>query len=184
MESQKPSPPNYSSSVEKNFEKHRIDSNPDVEYLRHPSGVIVVLLSNSHEILQKSVSKIEWNTSQKKGRGIDRSKQQVVGKGKKGGLQLFPDTRLCIIHCTDGSTYSIRAGIKATLVEVNDRLFENPDLIQTARDYHGYIAIVLPPAIDSKSNRKPKEFCQGVVKEENEAQEKGSNLIEETVNDS
>lgn len=77
---------------------------------------------------------------------MNRSKQNVRGKGKKGGLQLQTDTRLCVIRChkqqssnsidNESSTivdYHIRAGIKGTLVEVNDRLIDEPQLLKTSR---------------------------------------------------
>lgn len=39
----------------------------------------------------------------------------------------------------------IRAGIRANLLEVNDRLEADPNLARTARDCQGFLAILMPP---------------------------------------
>lgn len=55
----------------------------------------------------------------------------------------MPDTKLCIIKCTDDSMYTIRAGVKATLIEANARLLANPQLLKTSRTYSGFVAVVM-----------------------------------------
>ncbi|KAI1731864.1 protein Simiate [Ditylenchus destructor] len=137
--------PVYPSVSERNFETYIVEENPGVRYFRHPSGVIVISLDESHEVKTKEVDEIKWEVSQRKGRGVDRSKLELRGKNKNGSLNVFPNTRLCLIHCTDGSEFSIRAGIRGFLVEVNEQqLKENPNLVNIASRSHGYIAIMLP----------------------------------------
>ncbi|KAK6038975.1 hypothetical protein COOONC_23520 [Cooperia oncophora] len=80
----------------------------------------------------------------------------VVGKGKKGGLHLQKETRLCTIHCKDGEEIVVRAGVKGGLAEVNDRLVDNPDLVRTAPENQGYIAIITYGA----GKRTPDEFTE------------------------
>lgn len=80
--------------------------------------------------------------------GVDRADTKVSGRGKKGGLYLQPGTRVCTIECEDGTSVAVRAGVQGSLVEVqrerllsskkkdklqvNDRLFDNPDLVRTS----------------------------------------------------
>ncbi|KAI6203696.1 hypothetical protein M3Y94_00586500 [Aphelenchoides besseyi] len=152
-------PPSYPRFQERSFSLFRVAKNPGVDYLRHPSGIIMVQLSADHECLSKEISEFSFDTSTKKNGGRDRSKQSVVGKGKKGGLKLSPETKICRITCSDGSVYMIRAGIKATLIEVNAKLLTNSQLLKTSRDYSGYIAIIIPPSVlENQRNRLPPEF--------------------------
>ncbi|KAI6179587.1 hypothetical protein M3Y98_00626600 [Aphelenchoides besseyi] len=152
-------PPSYPRFQERSFSLFRAAKNPGVDYLRHPSGIIMILLSEDHQCLTKEISEFSFDTSTKKNGGRDRSKQSVVGKSKKGGLKLSPETKICRITCSDGSVYMIRAGIKATLIEVNAKLLTNPQLLKTSRDYSGYIAIVIPPSVfENQRNRLPSEF--------------------------
>ncbi|KAH7731711.1 Protein F54F2.7 [Aphelenchoides avenae] len=72
----------------------------------------------------------------------------------------MPETRICVIRCKDGSIHPIRSGIRATLIEVNERLKEQPTLVQTAGERYGYLAIVLPSVVNSDVTRTPKEFAQ------------------------
>ena len=72
-------------------------------------------------------------------------------------------TKLCLIRCADGTVYTIRSGIKATLIEANARLAEDPQLLKTSRDYAGFIAIVIPPAMmNNERNLVPSELGKPV----------------------
>lgn len=82
-------PPIYPSIIERNFEQYVIKSNPGVLYLRHPSGVIVMTLAESHEAYCKEIAQVKWEVSSKKGHGLDRSKLEPMGKSKKVFFYFF-----------------------------------------------------------------------------------------------
>lgn len=73
---------------------------------------------------------------------------------------MFPETKICIVRCSDQTEYPIRAGMRANLIEVNDEhLNADPNLIVTAASHHGYIAIIMPAGGDNRHVAKlPKEF--------------------------
>lgn len=58
----------------------------------------------------------------------------MSGKRKKGGIWVEESTILCEITCDDGSIYKIAACIRARLLEVNLRLLEEPELLNTKVD--------------------------------------------------
>ncbi|KAI6234520.1 hypothetical protein M3Y99_00804300 [Aphelenchoides fujianensis] len=145
--------PGGSRTAKRSFSLYRVASCPGVDYLRHPSGIIILQLGADHEALAKGIAEFSFDTSNKKAGGQDRSKQSV------GGLKLLPETKICKITCTDGSVHMLRAGIKATLIEVNTRLLANPALLTSSRDYAGYLIIVIPTAvINNQRNHLPPEF--------------------------
>uniref|UniRef100_A0A0K0D9I2 Peroxin-19 n=1 Tax=Angiostrongylus cantonensis TaxID=6313 RepID=A0A0K0D9I2_ANGCA len=102
--------------------------------------------------LSSEVVKVDFGNTKKT--GLSRNDHVVVGKGKKGGLHLQKETRICVIHCKDGEEVIVRAGVRGVLVEVNERLIDNPDLVRTAPENQGYIAIIAFGA----GKRKPDEF--------------------------
>jgi len=75
--------PTYPSVAERNFEFFTLEANPGVQYLRHPSGVIVLCLAAENEESRVPIERIEWSFSQKKVDKGDRSKVEVLGKSKK-----------------------------------------------------------------------------------------------------
>lgn len=79
-------PPIYPAYAERTFNLYRVKANPAIDYLRHPSGVIVLQLAASHECLTKEIKEVDFDISAKKTGDRDRTKQTVIGKGKKVGF--------------------------------------------------------------------------------------------------
>ncbi|CAI4229123.1 unnamed protein product [Auanema sp. JU1783] len=138
----------YKSVADRNYQRYA-SAYSNIAYLHHPSGVSVIILN---EVPQSEVIAVDFGSHKK--HGVDRGLNTVVGKGKKGGLQLQKETRLCTVRCKNGEEIIVRAGVRGTLAEVNARLKENPDLVRTASENQGYIAIVTYGA----GKRKPDEF--------------------------
>lgn len=95
-------PPAHPSVLQRNFMPFAVASQPGVRYLRHASGVLVLALGADHELMSrdggKGIAEIVWNPAesggsgkkqhQRKG-GVDRSKLELSGKGKKVGQKTF-----------------------------------------------------------------------------------------------
>ncbi|KAK6743572.1 hypothetical protein RB195_010692 [Necator americanus] len=142
-------PISYLSSVDRAYKRYACEEYDNIAYLHHPSGVCVVVLRQE---LNSEVTEVDFANTKKS--GLSRADHVVVGKGKKGGLHLQKNTRLCTIRCENGKEIIVRAGVRGVLAEVNDRLLSNPDLVRTAPENQGYIAVVTFGA----GKRKPEEF--------------------------
>nr|GEY77125.1 hypothetical protein [Tanacetum cinerariifolium] len=57
------------------------------------------------------------------------------------------NTALCKV-CTNNTFYIVRCCIKGSLLEVNERLIEQPELLNSAADREGYVAIIMPRPAD------------------------------------
>ena len=68
---------------------------------------------------------------------LDHSLNRVSGKRKRGAHWLNGTTPICIITCNDGSKYTIHAGTRGSLVEINDKLQTEPLLLQQAYETNG-----------------------------------------------
>ncbi|EPB74629.1 Pex19 family protein [Ancylostoma ceylanicum] len=135
--------------VDRAYKRFACEDYDNIAYLHHPSGVCVLVLRQQ---LDSEVVEVDFGNTKKN--GISRADHVVVGKGKKGGLHLQKETRICTIRCKDGKEIVVRAGVRGVLAEVNDRLFSNPDLVRTAPENQGYIALITFGA----GKRTPDEF--------------------------
>lgn len=131
----------YPSVVERYFTKYFYCRNDIIEeahlILHHSNRICLIGLDKTHVAVQKGIQSINFDIG-----GSDRSKNQVSGKSKRGGINLQPTSCIAIVTCNDGTEYKIVSAINAKLVEVNERLLVNPSLI--GKDGDGYVAVVLP----------------------------------------
>lgn len=131
----------YPSVVDRYFGKHYYFRNDSIDeahiVLNHSNGICLVGLADTHVAVKKGIKSISYDVG-----NFDRSKNQVVGKAKRGAMNLQPQSCLAIITCQDGTTYRVVSVIQGKLVEINERLLTNPELIGIDGD--GYIAVVLP----------------------------------------
>lgn len=105
-------------------------------------------LAPSHQILQqnKTIDSINFQSNKK-----DLSKNIVHGAKKKGGARLRPETPISQINCSDGSYYIIKSCVNGSLLEVNSRIKDNPNLITKMPSTQGYIAIIKPDINDKNT---------------------------------
>jgi len=77
----------------------------------------------------------------------DRSEMKVTGKRKRNAQHLQENSALCKV-CVNDKSFVVRCCVKGSLLEINDRLIKQPDLLNTAADREGYIAIFQPKPAD------------------------------------
>ncbi|GMT18589.1 hypothetical protein PFISCL1PPCAC_9886 [Pristionchus fissidentatus] len=137
--------------VDRYYDRFELESNPGVSYLHHPSGVTVLV---SNEKFSCEVVEVSFGSHKKP--GVDRTEQTRSEGGKKGALRLQAETRLCMLKLADGTERIIRSGVRGFLAEVNNTLRESPDLVRTAPENQGYLAILTY----APGQRKPQELAK------------------------
>ncbi|XP_021315011.1 FAM206 family protein [Sorghum bicolor] len=140
-----PSPP---SAVEANFARYFIADflNPgyDQYVYRHPNGLCVVGLAPAHVVFKEegAITAVDFNVGKS-----DRSEMKVTGKRKRNAQHLQENSALCKV-CVNDKSFIVRCCVKGSLLEINERLIKQPDLLNTAADREGYIAIFQPKPAD------------------------------------
>lgn len=76
----------------------------------------------SHPVMREQVERVEFTSNVLESR--------VSGKKKKGGSFLLPHTILCHVHCASGAVFVLRSCVRGTLLEFNERLQDQPSLLQ------------------------------------------------------
>ncbi|XP_076055861.1 protein Abitram-like isoform X1 [Oratosquilla oratoria] len=123
----------------------------DVCIMMHSNRLCVVTVSHLHPIIAdgKIVTKVNFDVGE-----VNRLNNKVSGKAKKGAQPIRHFSPLCILTCSDGSEYKIKAGIRGKLVEVNEELLTNPQLVNEKPDAEGFLAVVLPNLVESDNLKK------------------------------
>ncbi len=141
---------NYLSYTERYFKRYyrlnvKVKRN-DHLILLHSNKVAVCSLAPTHPLLNKEKYKVE------KIEFIQFVNDEMRGKHKHFANNLNFDQPLCKIIATnlkpdenetDTISFMIYSSLNAKLVEINEKLFEQPELIQD-KPNEGYLAILLP----------------------------------------
>lgn len=141
-------PPVPPSAVESNFITYYapdfMKPGHDQYVRRHPNGLCVIGLASTHVAFKDEggITSVDFNVGKS-----DRSGIKVTGKRKKNAQQLEPNSALCKV-CTKETSYIVRCCVKGSLLEVNDRLIEHPELLISSADREGYIGIIMPRPTD------------------------------------
>eukprot|EP00471_Norrisiella_sphaerica_P002974 CAMPEP_0184483746 /NCGR_PEP_ID=MMETSP0113_2-20130426/5423_1 /TAXON_ID=91329 /ORGANISM="Norrisiella sphaerica, Strain BC52" /LENGTH=184 /DNA_ID=CAMNT_0026864333 /DNA_START=114 /DNA_END=668 /DNA_ORIENTATION=+ len=104
---------------------------------KHSNGLVVIGLAPSHPIFREK-KRIERFQCE------DRvATNKVHGKRKRGGQSCQPNTCIGIIHCTDRTTYPVRACVNGKLVELNDQILSSPNLLIEDARCNGFVCIII-----------------------------------------
>ncbi|XP_051168928.1 protein Abitram [Leptopilina boulardi] len=109
----------------------------------HSNRICMISLAPSHQIFHTPSSMIV-NVNFRVSEKLDRTKNQVSGKGKRGAQPLQENSNICSITCDNGETHVIKCCMTGKLVEVNESLAKDPSLLHEPPHKGGYLAIVLP----------------------------------------
>lgn len=145
---------NLKSFTERYFSKRYILNFGDIEkndimIMFHSNRIALLSLAPSHFFF-KNDKEYKINFSAGK---IDRLSNSVKGKSKKGGQCLMPNSVICKVEYTDGTSFDVPCGMKGTLVEVNEELLEHPELLKEMPDADGFIAVILSSIAISEATK-------------------------------
>ena len=68
----------------------------------------------------------------------------VSGRMKKGALNLKAGSIICSIQTNDDKLIELRTPIGGKLLELNEKLIENPNILHDGYDSTGYLAVIYP----------------------------------------
>ncbi|PWA49416.1 Single hybrid motif-containing protein [Artemisia annua] len=111
---------------------------------RHANGLCVIGMAAGHVAFKDEggVTSVDFNVGKS-----NRSEIKVTGKRKRNAQHFESNTALCKV-CTNNTFYIVRCCIKGSLLEVNERLIKQPELLNSAADREGYVAIIMPRPSD------------------------------------
>lgn len=107
--------------------------------LFHSNRICLICLAPEHPALKDGIATINFDIGQ-----MDRSKNTVKGKGKKGGMVLQADSTLALLTATSGEVYKVPSCVRSKLVEVNSEVSKYPEKLAALPEGEGYFCIVLP----------------------------------------
>lgn len=144
----------FQSFTERYFSKRYIIDfnqikNNDIMIMFHSNRIALLCLAPSHFFFKKDQEyKINFSAGK-----VDRLNNSVKGKSKKGGQCLVPNSVICKVEYSDGTSFDIPCGMKGTLVEVNEELIEHPELLKEMPDADGFIAVILSSIAISEATK-------------------------------
>ncbi|XP_018446354.1 uncharacterized protein LOC108818007 isoform X2 [Raphanus sativus] len=95
---------------------------------RHANGLCVIGLAPTHVAFKDEggITNIDFNVGKS-----DRSVLKVSGKRKKNAMRSESNTALCKVS-TAKDSYIVRCCVKGSLLEVNERLINQPQLLNSS----------------------------------------------------
>ena len=95
----------------------------------HSNGVCVLSVAPTHPMLQPPlrVEDIAYRTHDSK----NLMQTSVQGKRKSGAVFVVPRDMICTITLSDGSSVKLYACIRGSVIEINHRLIDRPELLGT-----------------------------------------------------
>ena len=107
----------------------------------HSNGICVLSVAPTHPAIQTpgQIASIAYRSHDAK----NLTQTAVSGKRKHGAVFMTPRDMVCTLTLSDGSTVSLYACIRASVIEINQRLIDHPELLGTPA---GCASACLPPS--------------------------------------
>ncbi|XP_015906225.1 protein Abitram [Parasteatoda tepidariorum] len=110
--------------------------------LLHSNRLCLITIAPTHPILTEclNIHSIEFNSVG----NVNRLSNKVSGKFKRGAQKLKEKSVICKLKCDNDSEYILYSCVAGKLVEINEKLIENPNLLKEKPWSDGYVGIIMP----------------------------------------
>lgn len=113
----------------------------------HSNGICVLGVLASHPQLQPPLTATNVAFRSHDSKDL-LNMAQTRGKKKKGAIFVSPRDMVSEIEVSDGSSFTVYGCVRASVIEVNKRLVERPELLGTPE---GYLAVMMPKVAEKGS---------------------------------
>ena len=152
----------YPTPLERQFSRFYNREKEQYVHLHKNNSVCMIGLSANHDLVKAGVSKVEFSKA--------ACSSEALGKRKRGALGMRPDTMVCTITVSDGTSHRIDALVNADLVEINQRLSNQPELVSIDPEGAGFLCVALTRAENDMGKCFPSFVKEGdVVKFRNDS---------------
>jgi hypothetical protein len=137
----------YPSVVQRYYTTYKTSNHQAVHV--HSNSICVLGVDAGHPMLApplRVVSVAYRSHDSKSLLGTDPS--TVRGKKKAGAVFVNPRDMVCTVGVSDGSEVVLYACMRGSVVEINHRLIERPELLGTPE---GYVAVIMPKIGEKRS---------------------------------
>ena len=125
----------YPSPLERQFARFYNREKQQYAHLHKNNSVCMIGLAPSHPAVLAGVVNVEF------AKAVSTSEAQ--GKRKRGALGLRTDTIVCTVTDKEGNVHRIDACVNVDLVEINQRLADEPELVSIDPEAAGFLCICL-----------------------------------------
>jgi len=132
--------PRHPSVLERYYTTYRLSNGQSLHV--HSNGLCVLGVSPDHPALQppNRILSVEFRAHDAK----NLMQAEVSGKKKGGAVFMSPRDMICTVNVSDGSSFKLFACVRGSIIEINKRLVEEPELLTSDPQGSGYVAILQP----------------------------------------
>ena len=125
----------YPTPLERQFARYYNNECMQYAHLHKNKSVTMIGLMRNHPAVQNGVTKVEFAKA--------ATTNEALGKRKRGAMGLRTDTLVCHIETRSGERLRIDAKVNIDLVEINQRLAEEPELVSLDPEGAGFLCVGL-----------------------------------------
>jgi glycine cleavage system H lipoate-binding protein len=125
----------YPTPLERQFNRYYHKDSNQYAHLHKNKSVTMIGLAPNHPAVLEGVAKVEFSKA--------AATNEALGKKKRGALGLRPETLICTLESKQGSIFQINARVNMDLVEINQRLLNQPELVSSDPEGAGFLCVGL-----------------------------------------